>query len=160
MTYFDQLFLDGIANDPSIDDLQTIKQEYWYINLGQIINKGWELAAKTRVGPLDISANYSILDSRWGEDSLRQNDPVYEGFYDIGTRRNDVPSSTGNLSLVYNIPGFSSKSTKGGSVALDISYIGKKKGRDWLLYYDGLYNPDVSPFSYYSKDLLLSLIHI
>ena len=155
VTYFDQLFLDGIANDPSIDDLQTIKQEYWYINLGQIINKGWELAAKTRVGPLDISANYSILDSRWGEDSLRQNDPVYEGFYDKGTRRNDVPSSTGNLSLVYNVPGFSPKSTKGGSISLDISYIGKKKGRDWLLYYDGLYNPDVSPFSYYSKDLLM-----
>ena len=156
VTYFDQLFLDGIANDPSIDDLQTIKQEYWYINLGQIINKGWEIAAKTRVGSLDISANYSILDSRWGEDTLRQSDPIYEGFFDKGERRNDVPESTGNLSLAYSIPGFSSKSNKGGSVVLDINYIGKKKGRDWLLYYDGLYNPDVAQYTYYSKDLLMN----
>ena len=155
ITYFDQLFLDGIANDPSIDDLQTLKQEYWYINLGQIINRGWEIAAKTRLGPVDISANYSILDSRWGEDSLRQNDPIYEGFYDKGKRRNDVPQSTGNLSLTFNIPSLSKHSKKGGSFVIDMSHIGKKVGRDWLLYYDGLYNPDVEPYTYYSKDLLM-----
>ena len=155
VTYFDQLFLDGIANDPSIDDLQTLKQEYWYINLGQIINRGWEIAAKTRLGPIDISANYSILDSRWGEDSLRQNDPIYEGFYDEGKRRNDVPQSTGNLSLTYNIPSLSKHSKKGGSFVLDMSHIGKKIGRDWLLYYDGLYNPNVEPYTYYSNDLLM-----
>ncbi|SVA31564.1 uncharacterized protein METZ01_LOCUS84418, partial [marine metagenome] len=39
VTYFDQLFLDGIQNDPSIDDPATLKQEYWYINFGEIINK-------------------------------------------------------------------------------------------------------------------------
>ena len=39
---------------------------------------------------------------------------------------------------------------------LDINYIGKKKGRDWLLYYDGLYNPDVAQYTYYSKDLLMN----
>jgi len=154
VTYFDQLFLDGVANDPSIDDLYTPKQEYQYVNLGQIINKGWEIATKTRLGPLDISANYSILDSRWGEDSLRQNDPAYEGFYDKGIRRNDVPESTGNLSFSYSIPGYNSRSNKGGSAVIDLNYIGKKKGRDWLLYYDGFYNPDISTISYYSKDLI------
>jgi|GEM_PF-658460 len=155
VTYFDQLFLDGISNDRSINDPFTPKEENWYINLGQIINKGWEISAKTRFGPLDISGNYSILDSRWGEDTLRQNDPSFEGFYDKGTRRNDVPQSTGNLSLAYSIPGFSVISKKGGSVVLDINYIGKKKGRDWLLYYDGLYDPDTDPFTYYSKDFLI-----
>ena len=58
VTYFDQLFLDGITNI-NIDDLQTLKQEYWYINLGQIINRGWEIAAKTKLGPLDIAVFYS-----------------------------------------------------------------------------------------------------
>ncbi len=154
VTYFDQLFLDGIANDPSIDDLYTPKQEYQYVNLGQIKNKGWEIASKIRVGPLDISANYSILDSRWGEDSLRQNDPAYQGFFDEGVRRNDVPQSTGNLSFAYNIPGYSTKAKKGGSLVLDLNYIGKKKGRDWLLYYDGFYNPDIPIVSYYSRDLI------
>ena len=32
---------------------------------------------------------------------------------------------------------------------------GKKKGRDWLLYYDGSYNPDIEPISYYSPDLMM-----
>jgi outer membrane receptor for ferrienterochelin and colicin len=154
VTYFDQLFLDGISSDRSIDDLYTPKEEYQYVNLGQIINKGWEIATKIRLGPIDISGNYSILDSRWGEDTLRQSDPSFEGFYDKGTRRNDVPQSTGNLSLAYSIPGFSVKSKKGGSVVLDINYIGKKKGRDWLLYYDGFYNPDIPTISYYSRDLI------
>jgi outer membrane receptor protein involved in Fe transport len=148
--------LDGIQNDPSIDDLQTLKQEYWYINFGEIINKGWELAAKTRIGPLNINATYSILDSRWGQDTIRQNDPHFEGFYDEGVRRNDVPISTGNLSLSYNLPAFSKKNPRGGVLVIDLSYTGKKKGRDWLLYYDGLYNPDVEPYSYYSKDLLIN----
>jgi len=155
VTYFDQLFLDGISNDRSIDNPYTIKEEYWYVNLGQILNKGWEIAARTRIGSFDISANYSIIDSRWGEDSLRQNDLSYEGFYDKGSKRSDIPESTGNLSLSYNIPGFSKISKKGGSVVLDINYIGKKKGRDWLLYYDGSYNPDIEPISYYSPDLMM-----
>ena len=156
VTYFDQLFLDGIQNDPSIDDLQTLKQEYWYINFGEIINKGWEFAVKTRFGPLDINATYSILDSRWGQDSIRQNDQVYEGFFDEGVRRNDVPTSTANLSLAYSLPGISSKNRKGGTLVIDLNYTGEKKGRDWLLYYDGFYNPDVDPFSYYSKDVLIN----
>ena len=151
VTYFDQLFLNGISNDRSIDDLYTPKEEYQYVNLGQIINKGWEIATKTRLGPIDISANYSILDSRWGEDTLRQNDPAYEGFFDEGVRRNDVPESTGNLSFSYSIPGYNSK---GGSAVIDLNYIGKKKGRDWLLYYDGFYNPEIPIISYYSKDLI------
>ena len=36
-----------------------------------------------------------------------------------------------------------------------MSHIGKKIGRDWLLYYDGLYNPNVEPYTYYSNDLLM-----
>ena len=156
VTYFDQLFLDGIQNDPSIDDPGTLKQEYWYINFGEIINKGWEFAVKTRFGPLDINATYSILDSRWGQDSIRQNDPDYEGFFDEGVRRNDVPTSTANLSLAYSLPGISSKNRKGGSLVIDLNYTGEKKGRDWLKYYDGFYKPDVEPFSYYSKDVLIN----
>ena len=154
LTYFDQLFLDGVANDPSIDDPYTPKQEYRYINLGQIINRGWEVAAKTRLGSIDINANFSIIDSRWGKDSIRQNDPQYEGFFDEGVRRNDVPQSTGNVSFAYSLPSFFSNSNKGGAFVIDVNFVGKKKGRDWLLYYDGFYNPDISPISYYSKDLL------
>ena len=155
-TFFDQLFLDGIANDPSIDDLQTIKQEYWYINLGQIINKGIEVAAKTRIFDIfDISANYTYLDSRWGKDSIRQTDPIYEGFYDKGERRTDVPSQTGNISISLNLPGTKYTSDKGGSISLDVSYIGKRKGRNWLLYYDGLYNPDIQQVTYYSSEILM-----
>ena len=37
---------------------------------------------------------------------------------------------------------------------VDVNYVGKKKGRDWLLYYDGFYNPDITPISYYSQDLI------
>ena len=154
VTYFDQLFLDGVANDRSIDDLYTAKEEYRYINLGQIINKGWEVAARTRIGPLDINANFSIIDSRWGKDSIRQNDSQYEGYFDEGVRRNDVPQSTGNISFAYSIPGYFGKSKKGGSFVVDVNYIGKKKGRDWLLYYDGFYNPEIPAISYYSKDLI------
>jgi len=154
VTYFDQLFLDGVANDRSIDDLYTAKEEYRYINLGQIINKGWEFAARTRIGPLDINANFSIIDSRWGKDSIRQNDSQYEGYFDEGVRRNDVPQSTGNISFAYSIPGYFGKSKKGGSFVVDVNYIGKKKGRDWLLYYDGFYNPEIPAISYYSKDLI------
>jgi outer membrane receptor protein involved in Fe transport len=156
VTYFDQLFRDGIQNDPSIDDPETVKREYWYINFGEIINKGWEFALKTRFGPLGINATYSILDSRWGQDSIRQNDLQYEGFFDEGVRRNDVPTSTANLSLTYNIPPIISKNKKGGSLVLDFNYIGDKKGRDWLLQYDGFYNPNVDYISYYSKDLLVN----
>ena len=154
VTYFDQLFLDGVANDPSIDDLYTPKQEYRYINLGQIINKGLEIAAKTRLGPIDISANFSIIDSRWGKDSIRQNDQQYEGYFDEGVRRNDVPQSNGNISFAYSLPNYFGSSKKGGAFVLDVNYIGRKKGRDWLLYYDGFYNPDVPPISYYSQDLV------
>jgi outer membrane receptor protein involved in Fe transport len=154
VTYFDQLFLDGVSNDRSIDDLYTAKEEYRYINLGKIINKGWEVAAKTRIGPLDINANFSIIDSRWGKDSIRQNDTQYEGYFDEGVRRNDVPQSTGNISLAYSIPGYFGLSKKGGSFVVDVNYIGKKKGRDWLLYYDGFYNPEIPEVSYYSKDLV------
>ena len=156
-TFFDQLFLDGIANDPSIDDLLTIKQEYWYINLGQIINKGIEVAAKTRIFDIfDISANYTYLDSRWGKDSIRQTDPIYEGFYDKGERRTDVPSQTGNVSISLNLPGTKYTSDKGGSISLDVSYIGERKGRNWLLYYDGLYNPDIQQVTYYSSEILMN----
>ncbi|MFL3013134.1 MAG: TonB-dependent receptor plug domain-containing protein [Candidatus Neomarinimicrobiota bacterium] len=154
LTYFDQLFLDGVANDPSIDDPYTPKQEYRYINLGQIINRGWEVAAKTRLGSIDINANFSMIDSRWGKDSIRQNDPQYEGFFDEGIRRNDVPQSTGNISFAYSLPSFFGNSNKGGAFVIDVNFVGKKKGRDWLLYYDGFYNPDIPPISYYSKDLL------
>ena len=97
---------------------------------------------------MDINATYSILDSRWGQDSIRQNDLVYEGFYDEGVRRNDVPTSTANLSLAYSLPGLTPDNRKGGSLVIDLNYIGEKKGRDWLLYYDGFYNPDVNPVSY------------
>jgi len=154
LTYFDQLFLDGVANDPSIDDPYTPKQEYRYINLGQILNKGWEVAAKTRLGSIDINANFTILDSRWGKDSIRQNDPQYEGFFDEGVRRNDVPQSTGNISFAYSLPSYFGSSNKGGTFVVDVNYVGKKKGRDWLLYYDGFYNPDITPISYYSQDLI------
>jgi outer membrane receptor protein involved in Fe transport len=155
-TFFDQLFLDGIANDPSIDDLTTPKQEYMYINLGQIINKGIEVAAKTRIFDIfDISANYTYLDSRWGKDSLRQTDPQYYGFYDKGKRRIDVPSQTGNISISLNLPGTKYTSDKGGSISLDVSYIGERKGRDWLLYYDGFYNPEVEFFSSYRSEILM-----
>ena len=154
LTYFDQLFLDGVANDPSIDDPYTPKQEYRYINLGQIINKGWEVAGKTRIGSIDINANFSIIDSRWGEDSIRQNDPQYEGYFDKGVRRNDVPQSTGNISFAFSLPSYFGNSYKGGAFVVDVNYIGKKKGRDWLLYYDGFYNPDIPSISYYSKDLV------
>lgn len=156
VTYFDQLFQDGIQNDPSIDDPETSKQEYWYINFGEIINRGWEFAVRTNCGPLGINATYSILDSRWGQDSIRQNDSAYEGFFDEGVRRNDVPTSTANLSLEYNLPPIVSRYKKGGSVVLALNYIGEKKGRDWLLQYDGFYNPEVEPLSYYSKDLLVT----
>ncbi len=153
-TYFDQLFLDGIQNDRSIDDLFTPKEEYWYVNIGEIINRGWEFALKTRISAFDINATYSILDSRWGRDPLRQDDTLtYKGYYDEGVRRNDVPVSTANLSFSFRIPGFSPKYKKGGYLVLDANYIGEKKGRDWLLYYDGLYNPDVDMINYYSKDL-------
>jgi outer membrane receptor protein involved in Fe transport len=127
-----------------------------YINLGQIINKGIEVAAKTRIFDIfDISANYTYLDSRWGKDSLRQTDPQYYGFYDKGKRRIDVPSQTGNISISLNLPGTKYTSDKGGSMSFDISYIGKRKGRDWLLYYDGFYNPEVEFFSSYRSEILM-----
>ena len=154
-TYFDQLFLDGIQNDRSIDDIYTPKEEYWYVNIGEIINKGWEFAFKTRISVFDINGTYSILDSRWGRDPLRQDDTLnYKGYYDEGVRRNDVPHSTANLSVAFKVPGFSPKYKKGGYLVLDVNHIGKKKGRDWLLYYDGLYNPDIEMVNYYSKDLI------
>ena len=154
-TYFDQLFLDGIQNDRSIDDIYTPKEEYRYVNIGEIINKGWEFAFKTRISVFDINGTYSILDSRWGRDPLRQDDTLtYKGYYDEGVRRNDVPHSTANLSVAFKVPGFSPKYKKGGYLVLDVNHIGKKKGRDWLLYYDGLYNPDIEMVNYYSKDLI------
>jgi len=156
VTYFDQLFRDGIQNDPSIDDPETAKREYWYTNFGEIINRGWEFALRTNYGPLGINATYSILDSRWGKDSVRQSDTQYEGFYDEGVRRVGTPTSTANLSLEYSLPPIISKYKKGGSLVLAFNYIGEKKGRDWLLQYDGFYNPEVEAFSYYSEDLLVT----
>ena len=90
-----------------------------------------------------------------GEDSLRQNDPIYEGFYNKGVQRTDVPSQTGNVSISFNVPGTKYTSKKGGSLSFDLSYIGKRKGRDWLKYYDGLYNPDIQPYTYYSSEILM-----
>ena len=56
-------------------------------------------------------------------------------------------------SFAYSVPGYFGTSKKGGSFVVDINYIGRKKD-DWLLYYDGFYNPEIPPISYYSKDLI------
>ena len=53
------------------------------------------------------------------------------------------------------MPGTKYTSDKGGSISFDVSYIGKRKGRNWLLYYDGLYNPDIQPVTYYSREILM-----
>ena len=43
-----------------------------------------------------------------------------------------MPSQTGNVSISFNVPGTKYTSKKGGSLSFDLSYIGKRKGRDWL----------------------------
>ena len=54
------------------------------------------------------------------------------------------------------MPGTKYTSDKGGSISLDVSYIGERKGRNWLLYYDGLYNPDIQQVTYYSSEILMN----
>jgi iron complex outermembrane receptor protein len=100
-----------------LQDRRTIKYE----NVGQIANRGAEIEGQVRQGNLRANGSFSLTDSR-----VRALGRTYSGDLAIGDRVPEVPSSSGSLSLSWDVA--RTTFTLGGA------YIGPWTGYDWSRY--------------------------
>jgi len=100
-----------------IQDRRTIQ----YQNVGQIANRGAEIEAQVRQGNLRANGTLSLTDSR-----VRALARTYSGDLAVGDRVPEVPASSGNLSLSWDV----------GRTTLTMGsvYIGSWTGYDWSRY--------------------------
>jgi iron complex outermembrane receptor protein len=92
-----------------------------YQNVGEIANRGAEIEGQLRQGNLRANGSFSLTDSR-----VRALGPKYSGDLTVGDRVPEVPSSSGNLSVSWDI----SRTT----LTLGSVYIGPWTGYDWSRY--------------------------
>jgi len=100
-----------------IEDRRTIR----YQNVGQIANRGAEIEGQVRQGNLRANGSFSLTDSR-----VRALARTYSGDLAVGDRVPEVPSSSGSLSLNWDVA--RTTFTLGGA------YIGPWTGYDWSRY--------------------------
>jgi outer membrane receptor protein involved in Fe transport len=98
-------------------DRRTIQ----YQNVGQIANRGAEIEGQLRQGTLRANGSFSLTDSR-----VRALGRTYSGDLAVGDRVPEVPSSSGSLSLNWDVA--RTTFTLGGA------YIGPWTGYDWSRY--------------------------
>jgi outer membrane receptor protein involved in Fe transport len=100
-----------------IQDRRTIQ----YQNVGQIANRGAEIEGQLRQGNLRANGTFSLTDSR-----VKALSRTYSGDLAIGDRVPEVPSSSGSISLSWDV----------GRATLTVgsSYIGPWMGYDWSRY--------------------------
>jgi outer membrane receptor protein involved in Fe transport len=92
-----------------------------YQNVGQIANRGAEVEGQARHGNLRANGTLSLTDSR-----VRALAPTYSGDLAVGDRVPEVPSSSGSLSVSWDV----------GHTTLTVgsAYIGSWTGYDWSRY--------------------------
>ena len=100
-----------------IEDRRTIK----FQNVGQIANRGAEIEGQVRQGNLRANGTFSLTDSR-----VRALARAYSGDLAVGDRVPEVPSSSGSLSVSWDV---ARTTFTAGSV-----YIGPWTGYDWSKY--------------------------
>jgi outer membrane receptor protein involved in Fe transport len=100
-----------------IQDRRQIKYE----NVGQIANRGAEIEGQVRHGNLRANGSFSLTDSRVRALSLS-----YSGDLAVGDRVPEVPSSSGSLSVSWDV----ARTT----FTLGSVYIGPWTGYDWSRY--------------------------
>jgi outer membrane receptor protein involved in Fe transport len=100
-----------------IQDRRTIKYE----NVGKISNRGAEIEGQLRQGNLRANGSFSLTDSR-----VRALGRTYTGDLAVGDRVPEVPSSSGSLSISWDVA--RTTFTLGGA------YIGPWTGYDWSRY--------------------------
>jgi iron complex outermembrane receptor protein len=93
--------------------------DYAVENVGQVTNRGWEVAGDLRTGPLTVAATLALVDSR-----VRRLAPSYTGDLFAGARTLDVPRRTVGLNATWRRPGWSAA-------------LGAARASDWINY-DGL----------------------
>jgi iron complex outermembrane receptor protein len=100
-----------------IQDRRTIQ----YQNVGQIANRGAEIEGQLRQGNLRANGTFSLTDSR-----VKALSRDYSGDLAIGDRVPEVPSSSGSVSLSWDV----------GRATLTVgsNYIGPWMGYDWSRY--------------------------
>ena len=100
-----------------IQDRRTIQ----YQNVGQIANRGAEIEAQVRRGNVRANGTLSLTDSR-----VRALARTYSGDLAVGDRVPEVPASSGNMSLSWDV----------GRTTLTMGsvYIGSWTGYDWSRY--------------------------
>lgn len=100
-----------------IQDRRTIQ----YQNVGQIANRGAEIEAQVRRGNLRGSGTLSFTDSR-----VKALSRTYSGDLAVGDRVPEVPASSGNVSLSWDV--------RRTTLTLGSVYIGPWTGYDWSRY--------------------------
>ena len=98
-------------------DRRTIQ----YQNVGQIANRGAEIEGQVRRGNLRANGSFSLTDSR-----VKALGRKYTGDLAVGDRVPEVPSSSGNLSVSWDV----ARTT----FTLGSVYIGPWTGYDWSRY--------------------------
>jgi outer membrane receptor protein involved in Fe transport len=98
-------------------DRRTIQ----YQNVGQIANRGAEVEGQVRQGNLRANGSFSLTDSR-----VRALGRTYSGDLSVGDRVPEVPSSSGSLSVSWDV----ARTT----FTLGSVYIGPWTGYDWSRY--------------------------
>jgi outer membrane receptor protein involved in Fe transport len=117
------LSLTGYAQDAKglIQQVILDRRTIQYQNVGQIANRGAEIEAQVRHGNLRANGTLSLTDSR-----VRALARTYSGDLAVGDRVPEVPSSSGNLSVSWDV---ARTTFSMGSV-----YIGPWTGYDWSRY--------------------------
>jgi iron complex outermembrane receptor protein len=100
-----------------IQDRRTIM----YQNVGQIANRGAEVEGQVRHGNVRANGTFSLTDSR-----VKALSATYSGDLEVGDRVPEVPSSSGSVSLSWDV----------GRATLTVGsvYIGPWTGYDWSQY--------------------------
>ena len=82
-------------------DLVNIPRIYQYINIGTILNTGWELEGTLTYGPIQATANFAITNSSLEEFNADYADLYY--WLQIGEQFNYTPKQSGGMALTYNV---------------------------------------------------------
>jgi outer membrane receptor protein involved in Fe transport len=100
-----------------IQDRRTIQ----YQNVGEIANRGAEIEGQVRRGNVRANGTFSLTDSR-----VRALARTYSGDLAVGDRVPEVPSSSGTLSISWDV----ARTT----FTMGSTYIGSWMGYDWSRY--------------------------
>lgn len=114
VTRFDQL-ASGLAQSVTLSS-RSGHSGVQLQNVGEIVNRGWELEETLRLGALSLGSTLSLVDSR-----VRAVAHGYQGDLRAGDRMLDVPALTAGMTVGYQMRRTSAS-------------IGLSHARDWISY--------------------------